>query len=68
MNNIEIKQIEIKEKIHIINPTITDELLDLLCEYVHIKNELSNTSDNHLNNLKPYETKYMSYQCGYTTF
>lgn len=28
---------EIKEKIRTIDPRITDELLDLLCEYVNVK-------------------------------
>lgn len=28
---------KIKEKIHTLNPTITDELLELLCEYVNYK-------------------------------
>lgn len=31
------KLIEIKDKIHIVNPDVTDELLDLLYEYILVR-------------------------------
>ncbi len=50
---------QIKEKIHTINPAITDELLDLLCEYVKVVNMPKGGGT--LPSNVPYQSYYPNY-------
>lgn len=49
------KLIEIKNKIHIVNPDVTDELLDLLYEYILVRLKKQHSIENMSTQIKSDE-------------